>query len=86
MGKVYLVMRPLRGNNAFDTYLLPDNLLLDGATKDQGLRRCAMIFQNKRLHYLGRLARWGSTAGRWRIRWPTSATASFSRSSSGAAT
>lgn len=36
MGKVYLVMRPLRENNAFDTYLLPDHLLVDGATKDLG--------------------------------------------------
>jgi hypothetical protein len=33
---VYLAMRPLRENNAFDTYLLPDHLLVDGATKDLG--------------------------------------------------
>ena len=36
MGKVYMVMRPLRENNAYDNTYLPDHLLPDGATKDLG--------------------------------------------------
>jgi hypothetical protein len=36
MGRAYCVMRPLSGNNAFDNHLLPDNLLVDGATNDLG--------------------------------------------------
>ena len=36
-GKSYFVMHGLGSNNAFDTYLLPKDLLLDGATVDLGV-------------------------------------------------
>jgi len=35
-GKTYLTMRDLGSNNSFDTYLLPEDLLLDGAQHDVG--------------------------------------------------
>ena len=36
MGKTYGVMYPLGSNNAFDSYLLPTDLLVDGASSDLG--------------------------------------------------
>jgi hypothetical protein len=36
MGKTYLVMHRVSSNNAFDNFLMPDNLLLDAASEDLG--------------------------------------------------
>jgi len=42
-GKSYFVMHGLGSNNAFDTYLLPKDLLLDGATVDLGAHYAARL-------------------------------------------
>ena len=42
-GKSYFVMHGLGSNNAFDTYLLPKDLLLDGATVDLGVHYAARL-------------------------------------------
>ena len=36
MGKTHLVMHRVSSNNAFDNFLMPDNLLLDTASEDLG--------------------------------------------------
>ena len=47
-GKTYLTQRSMGDNNAFDNYLLPENLLLDGARHDVGVSYANNLVQTRR--------------------------------------
>ena len=47
-GKTYLTQRSMGYNNAFDNYLLPENLLLDGARHDVGVSYANNLVQTRR--------------------------------------
>jgi len=47
-GKTYLTMRDLGSNNSFDTYMLPEDILLDGARHDVGEDYAQHLLQTRR--------------------------------------